>query len=159
MNGYFNSLTENFALYLPDGMPLLSPYTQVEVDIEEPYIRLNVLVDDTSAEFLEESEMIEGLELPETSPLEPVYVQLWLEAHDDLLQEYAGFLNSDEDPAATIANIEAPMADDDPISPFYQLANYKVTQWAIHETQLASDEFVELSKKPPMALDDEDDDL
>lgn len=155
MDKFHSSTTEHFALYLPDGMPLISTRAQVEVDSEEPSLRLNILLDDTSAEFLEESEMIEDLEIPQTSALEPVYIQLWLEARERLLQAYADFLSTDDDPAQTIAQIEAPMAEDEPISPFYQLANYDVTQWAIHEMQIGSDEFVELSKKPPQPLDDD----
>jgi hypothetical protein len=154
MSGFYTSYTPHFALYLPDGMPLLSSHTEIELDTEEPWMRLSVLLDDTSAEFLEESEVIEGLELPQTSPLEPVYVQLWLEAEPQLLADHAAFLNSEEDPAATIAAIEAPIPDGEAYSPFYLLSSYRINQWAIHETQIGSDEFIELSKKPPRPLDE-----
>lgn len=154
MSGFYTSYTPHFALYLPDGMPLLSSHTEIELDTEEPWMRLSVLLDDTSAEFLEESGIIEDLELPQTSPLEPVYVQLWLEAKPQLLTDHAAFLNSEEDPAATIAAIEAPIPDGEGYSPFYLLSNYHIYQWAIHEMQIGSDEFIELSKKPPRPLDE-----
>jgi hypothetical protein len=156
MDGYYNGQTEHFALYLDDGMPLLGTQAAVEIDTTTavPTIRLLILLEETSAEELNDSDLFGDLELPESSSLEPIWLQLELEAHETLYQQFPDFFQQSANLATAFLNQAAPKSLDFHISPFYVINNYDLKSWAVHQTKSVPDDLLALAKKPPRPLDE-----
>jgi hypothetical protein len=149
MENFYTASAEDYALYLDDGMPLAGRYVWVEVDTAELQIRLTYFLDEISAEYLVEAGIVEDLTLPDSTPLEPFFMQLWLEAKPRLVEQYMDFLKALDDPAQALAAQQQPEAADE-IGNLYIISNYHLRQWAFHHVQIAPREFVELSQKPPL---------
>lgn len=145
MDNFFAAYTEDLALYMPDGMPLLGSNALVEVytDDDAPAIYMTILLEDISAETLDESGLFGSLGLPaDAGPLEPIKLQLDLVAKPVLCQEIGDALREADDPAQWIADQDAP-------EPVYNIANYELKSWAVHQGQIVPDEVLKLSKRPP----------
>lgn len=131
----FTAEIDAFALYLPDDTPLLPDNTKILVDLNDnpPQVELILMMDAADAEDLEDSGVFGDLELP-ADPSATYTLEMHLAAKPAAARGQADFLKGQDNPALALGKVQAP-PDDSGFNPLYRIANYKLTQWALHDVK------------------------
>ena len=144
-----------FALYLPDGLPLLGKNARLEIDRDGaiPAVYLKISLSRDSAEDLDKSLVLGELYLPKTeTALESYEVDLDLEANEDLCERFQAYLRDTERPAVELLDGEGPHSDAEKRNPFLNVGSYTLKSHAVRVQNLADDDVIALAKKPPKPL-------
>lgn len=123
--------TEYFALYLPGDLPLIGPAgVTVDSGNDVPEINIIMTIDPAGATTLQTDGIFGDLELPDSAS--PSYfLEMNLQIRSDVAMAHKEWVDSVEDPAYLIAEIEAPEGDDG-YGELYRIASYTLSEWIIH---------------------------
>ncbi|MBW1296267.1 hypothetical protein [Aquimarina litoralis] len=139
---------EDFVMFLPGGVPLISYNSEFQVTGLGDTVALQVstTLDKVSMKNLIDEKLFPNIEIPEIKPLTKYELRLDLKGSDSLNNLlFKGMQQAlEKDPIQILTERK-----DTSIPPFRQLSNYRLDSWAIIETPLASQEFIDLANKPP----------
>ena len=155
MNQIDAAQAEYFALYLPDGLPLTGRNARLEINRfgEVPSVFLTLTLAQDCARDLAKAGLLGDLVLPDRhTPLEAYLLELELEAKTTVCKRFEAFLTDHENAAAALLDGKGPRDEGEKRNVFLNVASYNRRAYSVHEIQLASDDVIELAKKPPEPL-------
>ncbi len=151
MTDRIDGIREDFVVFLPDDLPLVSYDTAFRVDLgaNPPELRVSTTLDGGSAEDLEDAGLFPQVRIPPRKPFTTLELRLDLVARDELRQTLASQLAPGLDPIEVLTD-----RPDDDVPPYRYLHHYRLVSWEIRQTSTASREVVDLAHKPPRPFDD-----
>lgn len=148
MSKRFLGKKDDFVMFLPEKIPLISYNSKFEVVVSDRLeLFVSTTIDRVSMEFLIEGGVFPQIQLPVMKPLTKYELGLELLGKNILCEMLKNRLEQERETINPINIIIYRQGKEVP--PFRLISNYQVQSWCFMETPLAPPEFIELANKPP----------